>query len=162
MRGGPRNNKSAALRKLHGSRERPRHREKPEPKAPEGRPEKPAHLGPVAAAKWDDLVVILEGEKRLTLSDGPWLEVTAEAFAEYRRWKELAEASDLIVETETGPKAHPAQQQARLAWESYRKLLGEGGVTPLARARVGGLATPDHDEDDFDTFQKQGAHLRAV
>lgn len=163
MRGGPRSNKPEAVRRLHGSRERPRHREKPEPKAPTGRPKKPAHLGPVASRKWRDLVAILEGEKRLTVSDGPWLEVTAEAYAEYRRWKEAAEEAPLTIETEHGPKAHPAQQQARLAWESYRKLLGDGGVTPLARARAVGLATPDDDkEDDFETHARQGAQIRRV
>ena len=119
-------------------------------------------------AKWDELAAIMEQEGRLTLSDGPWLETISEAYAEYRRWLAKARQSPLTVtkvntrmdvdgggEQVAEEKAHPAQQQARLAWESYRKLLAEGGLTPMSRARVSGGAQ-DTGEDLAESF------LRAV
>lgn len=165
-RGGPRSNKPKALRKLQGSRERARHRDRVEPEPAAGRPPKRDGLSAVASQKWDDLVALLEGENRLTVSDGPWLEVTSIAYAEYRRWLELAEKSELTVTDDKGnEKPHPSQQQARLAWESYRKLLAEGGVTPISRARVNAKQNGDDEEDEFTKLQhatQQRPKLRAV
>lgn len=165
-RGGPRRNKSRRQREIDGSRHRPRHETHVDPEAPIGRPDKPAHLGDVASAKWDHLVAIMEGEQRLTVSDGPWLEVTSTAYEEYRRWQALAKESPLTTVDDKGnEKPHPAQQQARLAWESYRKLLAEGGITPISRARVNVGADGEEQEDEFTKLQQatqQRPKLRAV
>jgi P27 family predicted phage terminase small subunit len=116
----------------------------------------------VAAAKWDELVAIIETEGRITKSDGPWLEVTSEAYAEYIRWREEAQAAPLIHERDvfdklgtligTDIKAHPAQQQHRLSWETYRKLLAEGGLTPSSRARAAVPRGTGEAADPFDEF----------
>lgn len=162
-RGGPRSNKSRRQREVDGSRHRPRHDKHVDPEPQLGRPEKPAHLGPIATVKWDGLVAIMEGEQRLTVSDGPWLEVTALAYEEYRRWLELAQNSPLTTVDDKGnEKPHPAQQQARLAWESYRKLLAEGGITPISRARVNVGADGEEDEDEFTKLQKKSQQRPAL
>lgn len=165
MRGGKRSNKPKSVRELHGSRTRARHREADEPVAPTGRPPKPETLSAVASTHWDYLAGILEQENRMTLSDGPWLESTARAYGELDRWRIEAENSPL---TQTDPQSgktttHPAQQQLRLAWESYRKWLADGGVSPMARARVALPKAPeDKPSSPFADLQQRTAKLRLV
>lgn len=193
-RGGDRRSKTPEQRRRDGSRERPRHKDKAQPKAPPGRPTRPQFTAAIATAaavdpgappvsqeerdarvlaalhaqrmahaaqEWDRLVGILEGEGRLTVSDGPWLESVAEAYAEMMAWRAAAALVPRTFVSATGdPKPHPEHQQARLALESYRKLLAEGGCTPQSRGRVGGAAGGDEEEDDFDTFQKKGDAIR--
>ncbi len=128
---------------------------------------KPDFLSPVAAQKWDELVAIMEAEGRITQSDGPWLEVTSEAYAEYIRWRAEAQGAPLIHEKDlydkegnllgTDIKAHPAQQQHRLSWETYRKLLAEGGLTPSSRARAAVPIDPGDGDDPFDEFDQAPA-----
>lgn len=162
---------SEQTRATRGSRERPQHRARRQPTPEAGRPPKPDNLSAVATAKWDELVAIIEAEGRITKSDGPWLEVTSEAYAEYIRWREEAQAAPLIHERDvfdkvgtligTDIKAHPAQQQHRLSWETYRKLLAEGGLTPSSRARASLPRDTGAGADPFDEFDQEPPALPA-
>ena len=127
---------SAAVRQLRGSRVRPHHKSRQEPSPVLGDPPKPDYLGHTAAAHWDYLAGILRQERRLTLSDGPWLTATAEAYAEYRRLHGLVHS---------GSEEKPPEAGMRLAQESYRKFLAEGGLTPLSRIRVSVTAAQETD-----------------
>ena len=138
-----RRQKVDALRKLQGSRVRPHQHKQPTPKP--GRPLKPTYLGPVSGAMWDELAAILDGEHRLSESDGMWLLNAAEAWMDYQRWRVEAEHAPMtqvkVTVDSAGSehqeiKPHPAHQQARLARKAFTDLLKEAGLTPASRARV--------------------------
>ena len=154
MRGGNRS-KPKELRKVDNSRERARHRAKPQAEAPKGAPPKPQSLSPDAAAEWDRLAGILDSENRLTLSDGPWLDAAARAYSD------LCDCEREVRGVEGADARGKARQQVRLARDAYRKWLGEGGGTAMTRARVGGIGPKDDEgQDEFDTFQAQGGIRR--
>lgn len=109
---------------------------------------------------WDQLAAIMASEGRLTTSDGPYLEDTSETYAELVRWRAKAHNSPLTQDKVTvdgsgqehrEEKAHPAQQQYRLASETWRKKLVEGGFTPTARSRVK-VADPIVTTDEWSEF----------
>ena len=114
-----------------GSWRRDRHEHRnPEPEP--GRPRKPEALSSLAAAKWDELSILLDAEGRLTASDGPWLELAADAYAEYVQWRALAGDRPLDI-----PDAdRQAHIEMRKAWEAYRKLLADAGLLATTRPRV--------------------------
>lgn len=160
-RGGDRRSKTPEQRRRDGSRERPRHRDKAQPTAPPGRPDKPADLAEAAALEWDRLADILESEGRLTVSDGPWLDAVAEAYGEMLAWRAAAlVVPRTFVASNGDPKPHPEHQQRRLAVEAYRKLLAEGGITPQSRARVSGGGSGGDDDDEFEAHQRKGDQIR--
>lgn len=119
-------------------------------------------MSAVAAAIWEELAAIMEREQRLSVNDGPFLEDASECYAEVVRWRAIAQASPLTQTKVTVDSAgnehrveqvHPAQVQYRLASETWRKKLVEGGLTPSARSRVK-LPDAEPNEDDFSKHQK--------
>jgi phage terminase small subunit len=163
---GGRNAKSKAAHERAGTARKDRHAHTT-PEAPSGRPLKPGYLSAVASAMWDELVAIMEREQRLTLSDGPYLEDASECYAEYVRWRVKAQADPLTQTKVTVDSAgnehrveqvHPSQQQYRLASETWRKKMVEGGITPIARSRVK-LPEQVEVEDEFESHQKARANV---
>lgn len=160
--GSGRRQKVAALRALQGSKKRPNHHAQPQPKL--GRPIKPAYLSPVAVAYWEEMAALLDGEKRLSESDGPWLVSIAEAWGDYQKWRVASETAPLtqakvsvdgagVEHVEV--KAHPVHQQVRFARKALTDLLKEAGLTPTSRSRVS-MPAEDVSVDPAETF------LRAV
>jgi phage terminase small subunit len=137
--------KSVAQRRVDGSKSRPYHHEQPE--GVPGEPVKPAHLSPVASAQWEILAGILRDEERLHLSDGQQVENAAHLYAAAVRWQVLSDDTPLMRVVEkplpdgnvaTKEEVHPAHQQARLAWDAYRKACAELGITQISRSRAKG------------------------
>lgn len=85
-----------------------------------GWPTKPAKLGKVAAAEWDRLAQLLEGEQRLGMADGPHLTGAAiayEAALEFqKRAKQRGLPHDEWRKFKTGE---------RMQWGEYRKFLND-------------------------------------
>ena len=138
-----RRQKPEALRVIQGSKRRPTHHTQPRP--PLGRPRKPDYLGPIATAMWDELAALLEGERRLSQSDGLWLTKAADAWVDYQRLRVEAETTPLTQTRVTvdgsgqehrETKMEPVHQQVRLARKAFTDLLKEAGLTPTSRARV--------------------------
>jgi P27 family predicted phage terminase small subunit len=157
-----RRQKPEALRRLQGSGVRPHQHRQPRPKL--GRPGKPAYLSACASAYWDEGAALLEGEHRLSESDGPWLCNYAEACADYQKWRaasDIAPLTQVKVSVDGAGvehqevRVHPVHQQVRLARKALTELLKEAGLTPASRARVS-VPSEDTQDDPTETF------LRAV
>jgi P27 family predicted phage terminase small subunit len=108
---------------------------------------KPGHLSELASAQWDIIAGILREEDRLHKSDGQQIENAANLYAMAVRWQRLSDDTALMKEVEkplpdgntaTEEKPHPAHQQARLAWDAYRKACAELGITQTSRSRAKG------------------------
>jgi phage terminase small subunit len=166
--------KTAEERRRDGSRTRPHHSE--QPTGVPGEPVKPGHLSQVSAAQWDILAEILRGEQRLHLADGQQLENAAHLYAMAVRWQLLSDETALmrIVEkplpdgnVATKEEVHPCHQQARLAWDTYRKACAELGITQTSRSRAKGI-TGANDKKEPTPLEKLRAaraaqrELRAV
>lgn len=152
--------KTKAERLRDGSRKRPHHHEQPDPPSVDaGEPQRPEWLDDQREIEaWDRLVEQLRLQKRCTVDAGPWLLSAATAEADYLRWREEAATVTRIVETESGPKAHPAHQQARLARKSWIDILKEGGLTPNSIARVKMPEQKDQEQvDPFDALANRRA-----
>jgi P27 family predicted phage terminase small subunit len=140
-----RRQKTEAERRRDGSRKRPRHH--PQPSIVPGEPIKPRHLSKVASAQWEILVSILRKEERLTEADGQQVENAAHLYATAVRWQRVSDRAPMLVKIEhpqadngvwIEEKPHPAHQQARLAWDTYRKACAELGITQTSRSRAKG------------------------
>lgn len=126
-----------------------------EPTAPRVRLDPPEHLNDVAKAKWHELTEVLDAMKLLQTADVTALELCCVAYARYR------EAADYVAKTGSvmkSPKGYlyqsPFVNIMNQSHEQCVKLLGEFGLTPVARAR---LAVSSSDRPDaFEQF------LRAV
>lgn len=122
--------KSAALRIVQGN---PGHRPIPtdEPTQVPGWPDKPEKLGKIAAAEWDRLAYLLEGEQRLGKADGPHLTGAAVAYEtaqDYqRRAKQRGLPHDEWRKFKTGE---------RMQWGEYRKFLNDLCLSQGTRARA--------------------------
>lgn len=122
--------KSRDLKLVTGN---PGHRPIPEdePQAVPGWPDKPAKLGKVAAAEWDRLAELLEGELRLGKADGPHLtgaSIAYEAAIEFqKRARQRGLPHDEWRKFKTGE---------RMQWGEYRKFLNDLCLSQGTRARA--------------------------
>lgn len=127
---GGRRPKPAALRVLQGNRG---HRPIPtdEPVAVPGWPDQPPKLGKVAAAEWDRLAHLLDGEQRLGKADGPHLMGAAIAYETalefQKRSKQRGLPHDEWRKFKTGE---------RMQWGEYRKFLNDLCISQGTRARA--------------------------
>lgn len=168
--------KSAAKRKLDGSRKRPHHYAQAAPPTPDaGEPTCPDWLDDALERDaWARLAGQLRLQKRLTLDTGPWLLSAATAEADFMRWREEAaavsrivyELGDPEVGVAAGPKVHPAHQQYRLARKAWLDILKEGGLTPASVVRVKMPDAPDEETVDpftaIDAKRDARAQIRRV
>lgn len=122
--------KSAALKLLTNN---PGKRPIPEdePMAVPGWPEQPAKLGKAAAAEWERLAFLLEGEQRLGKADGPHLLGAAIAYEGaldfQKRAKQRGLPHDEWRKFKTGE---------RMQWGEYRKFLNDLCLSQGTRARA--------------------------
>lgn len=159
--------KSAAKRKLDGSRKRPHHYTQAEPPpAALGEPTCPDWFDDKETAAWESIAAQLRLQKRLTLDAAEWLIAAASAQADFIEWRAASLNEAMIIETEHGPKAHPAHQQHRLARKAWLDILKEGGLTPASVVRVKLPDAPDEETVDpftaIDARRDARAQIRRV
>lgn len=126
--------KSAALKLVTGNPgKRPVSQDEPKPVP--GTPEKPPFLRRWAGQEWDRLQALLEGELRLSKSDGPHLLGAAIAFEAALDFQSRAKQRGLPHD-----EWRRFKTGERIQWDTYRKFLNDLCIGPgtRARAKVGG------------------------
>ena len=112
---------------------------------PEGMPEKPQGLSPIASAEWDMLIAELTEMGALSQVDRAAIEMAAR-YAVILAAAEAAEDVNkhgLTVPTKTGAKANPsirARDDAARIRKTYLEALG---LTPASRSRVSTVSPDD-------------------
>src|SRR5262245_34969894 len=119
-----------------------------EPKPELGAPPKPRHLGGVAAAEWRRLVGLTLGTRVLTLVDGPILEATVMAYAEYRQGFDVIQRDGATYETTSREgsvmrRIRPEVAIAASAWRRYVHGLTHFGLSPATRSKVAEAREPE-------------------
>ncbi len=142
LRGRPR--KPTALKLVDGN---PGNRPIPknEPKPPEVDPSKPKHVTAdrVASEEWDRLVALTtaKGARVLTVADGPMLEATVLAYADWHESRDAVREFGAVYETTTPSGAimfrpRPEVAQRNDAWKRYVSGLTHFGLSPATRGKV--------------------------
>jgi len=122
---------------------RPKKPNGPQATAPEGTPEKPKGLSPVASAEWDMLICELTDMNNLSEVDRAAIEMAARYAGYFHEAAEDVEKNGLTLPTKTGAKANPsirARDDAARIRKTYLEALG---LTPASRSRV---STPAPDD----------------
>jgi P27 family predicted phage terminase small subunit len=116
---------------------------KDEPKPKVELPSKPRHLTTEASSEWDRLAPVLMRLKLLTRLDRAAFAAYCQAWARHVEAEEqLAKASALAFTHNGYPIVNPWLTISNQAVEQMRKFLGEFGLTPAARTRIGAPPLP--------------------
>jgi P27 family predicted phage terminase small subunit len=147
----------AAVRKLLGN---PGKRAiRPDLPATPGVPQMPARLmlEPVAVDKWNEFVPLLLELGTLTLADGEALATLCEVYAATQACLLELRATGPVMRTDLGGvKPNPAGPLYRSLVALQASLMGEFGLTPTSRTRLGAKEEKPTDEvEDF--FKLHGA-----
>lgn len=122
---------------------------RPDLPSPAGVPEMPKRLmvEPAAVEKWQELVPILTELGTLTLSDGEALATLCEVYAASQACLLELRASGPVMKTDLGGvKPNPAGPLYRGLVALQANLMGEFGLTPSSRVRLGGKQEKPQDE----------------
>ena len=156
MSGPPR--KPTALRILQGNpSKRPLPEGEPHPEIVA--PSCPAWMrDKIAIAAWRELASVLEGMRVVSEADRKALELLCDAYAEWRRAREVVIEHGTTYEAENVNgglmlKVRPEVALAADAWRRIRSMLTEFGLTPAARARVKVGEIPE--EDPLEAYLKR-------
>ena len=132
---------------------------RPDLPAPAGVPPMPQRLlvEPLAVEKWNELVPILCGLGTLTTADGEALATLCEVYAATQACLLELRASGPVMRTDLGGvKPNPAGPLYRGLVSLQTSLMGEFGLTPTSRTRLGGKEEKPADEvEEF--FRVHGA-----
>ena len=132
---------------------------RPELPAPAGTPPMPKRLmvEPLAVEKWSELVPILLSLGTLTTADGEALATLCEVYAATQACLLELRASGPVMRTDLGGvKPNPAGPLYRSLVALQASLMGEFGLTPSSRVRLGGKEEKPTDEvEEF--FKLHGA-----
>jgi P27 family predicted phage terminase small subunit len=132
---------------------------RPDLPAPPGAPPMPKRLmvEPLAVEKWTELVPILMQLGTLTTADGEALATLCEVYAATQACLLELRATGPVMRTDLGGvKPNPAGPLYRGLVSLQASLMGEFGLTPTSRARLGGKEEKPSDEvEDF--FRVHGA-----
>lgn len=147
----------AAVKKLAGNPgKRPI---RPDLPAPPGAPPMPKRLlvEPAAVEKWNELVPILLELGTLTLADAEALATLCEVYAATQACLLELRAGGPVMHTDLGGvKPNPAGPLYRSLVALQASLMGEFGLTPTSRTRLGGKEEKPKDEvEEF--FKLHGA-----
>lgn len=154
MKGGPRRNKPAALRSLHGSKRRPHHRPAVDIK-PASTMSMPPGLTRSERQFFRYYLRELVAVRVLTRLDRDALVNFARALAQIAEIRQAQQAPEYGRLTETG-RALDAQLRH---WMQIARLSGsELGLSPVARARVTPAGGTVDKEDELETFIKTPLH----
>jgi len=112
---------------------------------------------PVAVEKWNELVPILVQLGTLTAADGEALATLCEVYAATQACLLELRATGPVMRTDLGGvKPNPAGPLYRGLVSLQTSLMGEFGLTPSSRVRLGGKEEKPADEvEDF--FRVHGA-----
>ena len=106
-------------------------------------------LEPLAVEKWQELVPILLGLGTLTLADGEALATLCEVYAATQACLLELRATGPVMRTDLGGvKPNPAGPLYRGLVSLQTSLMGEFGLTPVSRTRLGGKDEKPIDEID--------------
>jgi len=132
---------------------------RPDLPAPPGSPPMPKRLmvDPLAVDKWNELVPILLGIGTLTMADGEALATLCEVHSAAQACLLELRATGPVMHTDLGGvKPNPAGPLYRGLVSLQASLMGEFGLTPTSRTRLGGKEEKPTDEvEDF--FRVHGA-----
>jgi P27 family predicted phage terminase small subunit len=132
---------------------------RPDLPSPLGIPEMPARLmvEPAAVAKWGEFVPLLLELGTLTLADGEALATLCEVYAATQACLLELRAGGPVIRTDLGGvKPNPAGPLYRSLVALQASLMGEFGLTPTSRTRLGAKEEKPTDEvEDF--FKLHGA-----
>ena len=153
----PRKPLPASVKKLAGNPGKRKIR--PDLPSPPGAPPMPARLlvEPVAVEKWRELVPILLGLGTLSLADAEALATLCEVYAATQACLLELRATGPVMRTDLGGvKPNPAGPLYRSLVALQASLMGEFGLTPSSRVRLGGKEEKTNDEvEEF--FKVHGA-----
>ena len=115
---------------------------KNEPKPPSGVPPTPKHFDKQGKYWFKRMADELNAIGVISQLDARALELLVEAYTEYRHHCDTLEIEGYTYRTETNTgdvliKAHPAAMMKADAWKRIRAMLGEFGMTPASRTKVG-------------------------
>jgi phage terminase small subunit len=148
--------KSAAIKLVTGN---PGHRPIPEdePVAVPGWPDRPPHLSKTAAAEWDRLANLLEGEQRLSKADGPHLTGAAIAYDTALEFQKKSKQRGLPHD-----EWRRFKTGERIQWDTYRKFLNDLCLSQgtRARAKTGGRGKATSGLSGF--LSRRGAQKNAA
>src|SRR5665213_2590106 len=105
----------------------------------------PAWLSKDAKVEWQRVMPILIERRVLTDADLASFENYCVAIGQVREMERLIKRAGHVVETERGPRAHPAVKIQSDAMTRARLLASELGLTPVSRSRP---AVREHENDD--------------
>lgn len=108
----------------------------------------PGWLSKDAKAEWSRVMPILIERRILTDADLASLEHFCVAVGQVREMERLIKRGGHVVETERGPRAHPAVKIQSDAMTRARLLAAELGLTPVSRSRPN--VRDDNDDDSSD------------
>lgn len=149
--------KTAAQKLLEGNPGK--RRIKPDLPAATGVPPMPERLmvDPVAVAKWQEFVPILTDLGTLTQADGEALATLCEVYSAAQSCLLELRATGPVMRTDLGGvKPNPAGPLYRGLVSLQTSLMGEFGLTPTSRTRLGGKEEKPTDEvEEF--FKIHGA-----
>jgi P27 family predicted phage terminase small subunit len=106
----------------------------------------PAWLSKDAALEWKRVMPILVDRRILTDADLASFENYCVAIGQVREMERLIKRAGHVVETDRGPRAHPAVKIQSDAMTRARLLANELGLTPVSRSRPVVSEKPDDDE----------------
>lgn len=153
---GPRPKPAAVKKMLGNPGKRPI---RPDLPAPPGAPAMPARLlvEPACVQKWNELVPLLLELGTLTLADQEALATLCEVYAATQACLLELRATGPVMRTDLGGvKPNPAGPLYRSLVALQASLMGEFGLTPTSRTRLGGKEEKPTDEvEEF--FRVHGA-----
>jgi P27 family predicted phage terminase small subunit len=128
--------KPTRLRLLHG--DQPCRTNYNEPAARPGTPEPPQELTKGGLAVWREVAQEVEHMGLLTLADRDLFAAFCELAARFREATALLGRSSIVMKTPDGKgiQPNPLVRMQREAAESMKRLAGEFGLTPRARAEI--------------------------
>ena len=106
----------------------------------------PAWLSRDAKAEWSRVMPILIERRILTDADLASFENYCVAVGQVREMERLIKRAGHVVETQRGPRAHPAVKIQSDAMTRARLLASELGLTPVSRSRPAAIEN-DNDDD---------------
>ena len=134
---------------------------KNEPKPALGIPPKPQTViaDETASAEWDRLAKLTSAKavRVLTVADGPMLEATSLAYAEFVRAMKVLRAEGQTYESvgSNGSMMIRKRPEAEIASQflgHYRNFLGHFGLSPAMRAKVERIGDDDAKADPAEKF----------
>ena len=106
----------------------------------------PAWLSKDAKAEWQRVMPILVERRTLSDADLASFENYCVAVGQVRELERVIKRSGYVVETDRGPRAHPAVKIQSDAMTRARLLANELGLTPASRSRPTACEKPNDDD----------------